>query len=415
MKLLPSSFDRAVGWFSFLKRRQPIANYTLRVVSLPAELNRPNELPPEFRFILAKEPAWKEELRAILSNGKAIGIRTVERSPEEILSAVNHIAIYSQERMILSWLPGLLSNQREPQFTAQEIEAAKSKSIDLYDEVKTILTHRLEFKKFVLVDEDNRGVSDAERALIRRMNEDLFPVSIRYIVNRVIYDNAHTRTEVAQSIIKALLFVGPITHILEHYVRGIGKVFAASADDLLSETAELFALHGSGFAWKVLWKRSRILIPVFILATWGAFRVEHYVELDQYALAGAIFGLSAVALSLTTAIQSVFLYRQCVDRLISEKKLPKNTRRWNLAIRQDFTNPARLGLFIGAIASPVIGLVVFNLFHHLVHNGWVLALLGSTESLVAASTVLAAQKINEFRFNRKLDHWIQNPKNARVS
>ncbi len=404
------SFDRISRWFSLLRHRQTVVNYSLRVVSLPEELDHPDDIPPEFRFILAKEPAWKEELRAILSNGKALGIRTVERSPEDILSAVNHIALYSQERMILSWLPKLLSNQREPIFTPNELEAAGKKNIDLYDEVKTILVHRLEFKKFVLIDEENRGISEQERSLIRRMNEDLFPVSIRYIVNRVVYDNAHTRTEVAQSIIKALLVVGPITHILEHYVRGVGKVFAASADDLLSETAELFALRGSGFSWKTLAKRSRILIPVFILATWGAFRVEHFVELEQYALAGAIFGFSAVALSLTTAIQSVFLYRHCVDRLIEEKKLPDNTKRWSLAIRQDFTNPARLGLFIGAIASPIVSAVVFNGFHHLVHNGWVLALLGSVESIVAATTVFAAQKLNEFRFDRKLDRWIKHPK-----
>lgn len=403
---------RIIRIFSVIQRDPPIANYTVRVVSLPEELDRPNQLPAELQFIMAKEPSWNGALRAVLSNGKAIGIRTVERTPEPILEAVNRIATVSQERMILSWLPDLLENQREPMFAQTELAAAKTRNADLYEDVKTILTHRSAFKKFVLIDEDNRGITGDEKALVRRMNEDLFPVSIRYIVNRIIYDNAHTRTEVAQSIIKALLIVGPIAHILEHYARGIGKVFAASADDLLSETAELFALRGSGFGWNILWKRSRILIPVFALATWGAFTVEHFVEREQYALAGALFGLSAVALSLTTAIQSIFLYRQCVAKLIAGKKLPTNTKQFRLALRQDFTNPARLGLFIGALASPFVGLLVFNLFHGLVHNGWVLALLGSVESLVAGATVLLARRLNEYRFDQQLERWIKTPETA---
>ncbi len=239
---------------------------------------------------------------------------------------------------------------------------------------------------------------------MREINEDLYPHAIEVIVNRVIFDNAHTRTHVAQSIIKALIVIGPITHALEHVLSGIGKVFAATADDLVSEAAELFALRGSGFSWRQLLKRSRILIPIFILATIGAFRVEGLVQDGRMALAGVVFGLSAVALSLTTAIQSIFLYRQAYTNLVTEGKvrLEPGQSTTLLALRQDFTNPARLGLFVGALSSPIFAAIVFLFLPFLTTNGWVLALLGSTESVVAGLTVVAAHRVNRWRFQTRV-------------
>ncbi|MDP3244553.1 MAG: hypothetical protein Q8M83_02740 [bacterium] len=285
------------------------------------------------------------------------------------------------------------------------MDKAQAKKIDLKAAAEYILAHKHEFKKFVLIDEANEGISEEERKFMEALNKDFFDLSIDWIVHRVIADNAHERTKVAQTIIKSLLFIGPITHVLEIYVRGIGKVFAASADDILSEVAELFALRGSGFSWKTLALRGRILIPVFILATYLAFRVEHYIELDRYAFAGLLFGLSAVMLSLTTAIQSIFIYFGSIKKLALEKKIKINDSwpQFVLAFKQDFTNPARLGLGLGALASPFVAMTIFSFFPGLTHNGWVLAFLGSTEGLVAALTVFAAKFINQKRFEGKIE------------
>lgn len=163
-------------------------------------------------------------------------------------------------------------------------------------------------------------------------------------------------------------------------------------------------MRSSGFTWKQLAKRSRILIPVFILATWGAFRVEHLIQDGRFALAGVVFGFSAVALSLTTAIQSVFLYKSSYETLIREGKLRPEPGKgvWWYAIHQDFTNPARLGLFIGALASPLVAAAVFSLAPTLTKNGWILALLGSTESVVASITVFCAARLNRWRFRDRV-------------
>ena len=280
------------------------------------------------------------------------------------MEAVNNIATLSQHNAIITWLPDLLSTQKEPLFTKEDLKRAKQKKIDLYEESSVILKHRLEFKKFMLIDEENKGITLEEQQLIRNMNETLFPIALDYIIHRIIFDNAHERTETAQTIIRALLIVGPVTHILEEYARGIGKVFAASTDDVLAETAELYALKGSGFTWRQLYKRGKILIPVFIAATIAAFSVEGFIERDQYFLGGFLFGLSAVALSLTTAIQSIKMYHESIMKLVKEIKLDakKVKSGWKWAFIQDFTNPARLGLFLGALTSPIAAALVFLFF-----------------------------------------------------
>lgn len=393
----------------FLQKEElPIGVYSVSVVSLSEELRYPKILPLEVRYILLKNKQSQKKLSKILENGKAIGVRTIEKTPKRVLEAVNRIATLSQHNAIITWLPDLLATQKEPTFNKEDIAYAKKQKVDLYKEVVVILKHRLEFKKIVLIDEENKGISVEEQQLIRNLNETLFPVAIDYIINRIIYDNAHERTETAQTIIRALLIIGPITHILEGYARGIGKLFAASTDDVLAETAELMALKGSGFTWKQLYKRARILLPVFLGATYAVLHVEGFIEKNQYFIAGFLFGLSAVALSLTTAIQSIKMYHDCVKKLVKEAKIKTKTSsdEWKIAFLQDFTNPARLGLFLGALTSPVVAMIIFGLFPKITHNGWVLAILGTTESIIAGFTVLLAKKLNTLRFKHKLNQQI---------
>jgi hypothetical protein len=382
--------------------RSPIGTYRIDVLSLPEECDWEKYLPIEIRYIFSKHPEYKEKIRSILSKGKAIGVRTVLRTPENILKAVHTISVHSQGNYILSWLPELLRNKHYPTITQSDSERALEHKEDLGAAVETIVRDRLQFKKLVLIDEENVGITPEEQKFMNELSELLYPLAVDYAVFRVIADNAKERTEVASTIVKALVVVGPIAHILEHFASGIGKIFAASADDLLGETAELLALRGSGFSWKELAKRCRILIPIFALATYGAYSVEGLLEQGHVIWAGSIFGLSAVALSLTTAIQSIFLYRKRLQQLIIEKKYQTLTKKeliW-FALRQDFTNPARLGLFIGAAFAPVIGII--GAVTGLMSNGWVLAAIGSTESIVAGITVILGDRINELRFRRKL-------------
>jgi hypothetical protein len=378
--------------------------YKIQVVSLQEELDHPESLPKELRYALLKDPSLKERIESVLNNGKTIGVRTVQKTPERVLNAINNISQFSQHKTIVTWLPALLIRQKSPRMLPSDHERAAAHHVDLNREVVHILDRRLEFKKFMIIDDNHVGLTPEDKSLIDALNELITPIVLKHVINRMTFDNADTRTAVAQSILKALLIIGPITQVLELYTRGFGKIFAASMDDILSEVAELFALRGSGFRWKQLAQRMTILLPVFALASYGAYHVDTLIDEHHLALAGILFGASAVALSLTTALQSIRLYKQCIDALITDEKLPPATtaQRWLLAIRQDFTNPARLGLFVGALVSPIAAMIVFVGLPFFVHNGWVLALLGTAETLTAGLFVVIARRLNALRFQLTL-------------
>ncbi len=387
---------------SFKKKNDSlIGSYKMDVISLPEECDYEKYLPVELRYMFAVAPEYKEKIRKILAEGKAIGVRSVLHTPENILKAVHTISTHSQENYIITWLPKLLKDKHFPIFTSADYAKAQAHGEDLDKSVETILRDRLRFKRLVLIDEENIGIKPEEQRLMTELSEIIYPLAVDYAVYRVIADNATERTEIAQSIIKALLFIGPVAHALEKYAAGIGKLFAASADDLLGEAAELTALRGSGFSWRELAKRSIILIPVFALATYGALHVETLLHAGHIVLAGVVFGFSAVALSLTTAIQSLFLYRKNIVKLVQEKKASIDaTQLTRTALLQDFTNPARLGLILGASMAPIMGII--GAVTGLMSNGFVLAAIGSTESIVAGLTVIFSNRINEYRFKRKL-------------
>lgn len=381
--------------------------YKIVVVSFPEELNDAR-LPVELRYVQEESPDLFDRLLELLSGGKAIGVRTVLKTPKEVLAAVNEVSVRSQHRMVLTWLPKLLWDQNEPIITQYDREAAMRDSVDLDECVATILSHRFAFKKFVLIDETNAGISSEERGLIRQMNETIFPLMIHYICERIIADNAHERTQVAQAIIKALAFVGPLAHFAEHFFKGLGKVIAGSADGVLAEAAELYALRGSGFQWREMWNRFFPLIAVFGLSVWAGFEVEPLIVSGELFKAGILFGFSAVALSLGTAVLSVKLYHSSIDKLEADGK-HQTTKwgRWKMAILQDFTNPTRLGLLIGSLVSPVLAGIVFIFIPSWLHNGWVLAVLGSAETFIAALTVVLAMRIGDWRLASQLESAIR--------
>lgn len=382
------------------RKNPPVGLYELQVVTIAEELDSPQHLPSELRYALRKNPSLKNRIGKTLRNGKGIGIRTIEKTPERVLSAINNLSVFSQHRTIITWLPNLLLSRTKPRLLPADHELAAQHNVDLDEEIAVILAHRLDFKKFIVVDEGNLGITESDQRLVSDLNELISPIVVRHVISRMTFDNADTRTATAQAIIKALLIIGPVTHILEHITRGFGKVFAASTDDVLAEAAELFALRGSGFTWKQLIVRSRILIPVFLLATYGAFHVDELIDMGELSWAGVVFGVSSVALSLTTAAQSVRMYKQCVNDLVRDEKLQPigEIARWKYALKQDFTNPARLGLFIGGVASPVISMIVFVGAPQFVHNGWILALLGTTETITAGVVVILARRLNTLKF-----------------
>lgn len=124
-------------------KESPIGSYRLEVISLPEECDWGKYLPVEIRYIFSRFLEYKEKIRTILTQGKAIGIRTVLRTPENILKSVNAISIYSQKNYIVTWLPKLLRDKHLPKFTVKDHALALHNGHDLDKAVETILRDSL--------------------------------------------------------------------------------------------------------------------------------------------------------------------------------------------------------------------------------------------------------------------------------
>src|SRR5262245_34245833 len=81
-------------------------------------------------------------------------------------------------------------------------------------------------------------------------------------------------------------------------------------------------------------------------------------------------------------------------------KSPSLLSRYKEAIRQDFSNPTRLGMALGAGLAPIVAMGAAQL--GLMNNGFVMAGIGSIESLVAGLTMRAAHGLSEWKFQLSL-------------
>ena len=391
------------AFFLLFKKPSPGDRYRIVAMTSAEELADPHALPVEVQYVLAKRPEFHSAFHRLLKEGYGIGVRTVERTPGRILLAADRIAEHSQENTIVPWLPTMLQKEEIPVFTREEVERTREKEIDLYKEAKLILDERHEFRKIVLIDLHNRRIHETDQAFMQEVNNVLYPLSVHAIVHRVVIDRSRTRPKTGEGVLKSALFIGPIAHVLEWWVLGLGKVFAALADDVLSEIAELVTLRQSGFTKRQLSRRAWTLAPVFILVTYGAFQVEPLLETGHPALGGAVFGLCAVVLSLTTSLQSIGMYRAAYAKLVRARKMtlaPGQTL-WSAAMRQDFMNPARLGFFLGALLTPAIAALVFTVFNRYTSNGWLLAFTASATTLIATGTVLLSEPVEKWWLKRQ--------------
>src|SRR3990172_1817196 len=116
------------------RKNLPVGLYNIHVVSLEEELEFVRLLPKEFRYALKKNPALKERVSSVLRSGKALGIRTGEKTHERVLSAINNISVLSQHRTIITWLPQLLLSQVKPLLLPHDYEIAAKNDVDLEKE-----------------------------------------------------------------------------------------------------------------------------------------------------------------------------------------------------------------------------------------------------------------------------------------
>lgn len=375
-------------WFTS-RTRKSVNRFDVRVLCPPAKRFEPTDMPFELRFVFRQFPECADRVRALFERGYGIGIRTVLRTSEDVLDAVARISEGSYHGVLEPWLTHLIFSEEVPVFTEDELYEQNQRGVNLYTEAHVILSERFLMKRLVLIDLESHGIQESDQEFISSMNRVLEPLSAAYLHHRIHADRRTFAFRLSRTLLSALFIIGPITHALEHWVRGIGRMFAALADDVTRESAELVTLKGSGYTGRQIWRRAQVFVPVLVVVIWLVLQVECLVERGSLFLAGLTFGLVAVSFTFVRILQTYARLRTAYVELEQSSKLPSGLRLKlsSFALREIRWSPQRFGLLIGACAAPVLSGVCFAMLSSFLHNGWFLALIASLEVFIASAYV----------------------------
>jgi hypothetical protein len=289
--------------------------------------------PRELAIAFARDASLRDDLAALERQGARVYYQRNLLTPPRVREAISRVAILSQHNYTTTWLPTLLATRGRWRPNLGISESGRERAIDLgIAHASTIdereLAHDLD-RILATLDGSIRfaiegaAVPDAAHAVEARLNRAIEDVRIEHARRRMIQDNAVERTSRAAKILKQIVWIGLAAHAAEQVLPGLAAPIAGQADDVTSEVAELYALHDSGWDWKQdLKPRLRVTAPVLVGAAGIASQVPHLISAGHPLVAGALFGVTAVALSVTTALQSVAMYARAYDDLVREGKIP---------------------------------------------------------------------------------------------
>jgi hypothetical protein len=398
-----------------------------------------NSSSPEVGWLIRQiqtNPELLKGLEELLQSGHFnVYIQKMTKTPEKILRSIRMISM-TQEKWTITWLPALIESEKIPNFGGKksdgngpdsgtgensegQTERQMLSDLEIFKHLRELFTTeeyltqmagsivfiRDESLRFVVESKNGGEIPENVRDLVDKINEILVPLRTEYAKRKLQFDYSFERTDYPRKIFKALAIFGTLAEILEDLFKlpRIAKALAGSGDDLLGEVGEIHALLAQGFTLEeIVIKR----IGIMILAALGAFylsykTVQDLIDRGDFFWAGVAFGGASVLLSFVTALQSVKMFKDGLDKLIAEGKAPNMTEkeRWIEAFKQDFKNPLRAGIFVGVSASPIFAGIAaaLGLFNH----PFLLPVFGQAESFGGlASSVLAEHlfKINWEKF-----------------
>lgn len=385
--------------------------YDIQVLSPGAGLFRPEEAPIEIRYVLGKQPEWLMSLEHLFERGYGIGIRTIARTPEHVLSATKTISDASVRGTIEPWLTRLIRKEEIPVFGEMELHSHYEQGMNLFDEAHIVLSSRHTMKHFILVDLDERGIEDRDWQFVADMNRELHPLSEEYLIRSIHRDLKSNAPNMRRLLASIVFLNGPIAQLLEWWVRGVGVLYAAVADDVMRESIELHSLRGSGFTWRQLWKRSRITIPLLVFAVWLSLKVPGYLDLGEAFRAGLIFGIASVLIPFSNILERLLILRNDFHELSREGKIAKeedgspSKHVWNeLSIRSDDR-----GIALGILLTPFAAALLFSWFPTLTGNGWFLGAVATLEYVIAWLCVIVIRACFARWFSRDMFLALREP------
>lgn len=392
---------RFAEWF--IKEPRVVPNrdrFDVVVVSPIGERFSVAALPFELRLVCGHLDGAEEKIRALLERGIGLGIRTTPRASAHVLDAVDRISTIAQERTLEPWLSRLIFNEEIPVFTDDDIAEANARGSNLYTDAHIVLSDRFTMIRIVAVDLEAHGVDDADLAVISDLNRAVEPISAAYLHHRIRLDRRADAPPVRRLLVSTLVVIAPIAHLLLMFVPGLGRLFAALADDVARESSELALLRASGFTPKQLARQGIVYLPVILFAEVLLIISGSQIAAGAFFSAGLLFGLACVSFPLVRSVQMFAELRSSYVKLHESRKYSKDVSAGmtQMAHREAASHPDFVGRMVGIIAVPILAACTFALFPAYLLNGWFLASFAALDVLLAILFLAAARACSRATF-----------------
>lgn len=360
-------------------------------------------LPREFRYVIAVKPSRHSALLDLLERGFGVGIRVRSEVPDEVGAAVHDLATLTQEGSMHPWIERLLARGDAPLWNGTDAEEARERGVDLGQAVEAIRQHQRASRRFVLVRHAGSIPRDEDEFLLEEWNAEIAALHADELARRLAASAKPSRDAVFQSSLLALLAVGPAAHFADWFLPGSGKAIAAVAQSIFVETRSALRAHASGAAWWQIRRKIMPAVPAAIVALLCAIAIQPAMGLSV-ALAGALFGLSAVAVPSYRLYQRVMEARLRIERLQKSGKMPTSA---GYSWYAGHEGAHRICRVCAMSMTPLSGALLFGFFPQQTSNGWLLAALGLFPWIVSDVLGYAWERMEMFRKDRAVEDFLK--------
>jgi len=343
------------------------------VLSDPEVAMDSDNWPRSLQYVIAVKPSRQETLNDLLQRGCGLGVCEKTGISDDVRQGVERLATLTQEGVLHPWLERLLVRGEVPLWSATDAQDAQERGVDLNQAVDAIKQHHREAKRFALVRPADGNPQDEDVKFIEELNRELASLHAAETSRRLAVAVQPKQDVLTMSVWIAILVVGPLSHVLELLLPGLGKVIAALGQSVFVEARSAWRARQNGSA---LWQVRRKLMPIVPYAALGivlAVICQWLSGSGLFALTGLFFGLATVAVPGARFVMRVSDVNRRYENLWRAGKLPANTTfHWY----QGHDGIMRLVRLVALASSPIMSALFFALFASQNSNGWLLAVLG---------------------------------------
>ncbi len=346
-------------------------------------LTQAEQLPPELLRAWELHPDQRERCVSLGQQGYGLVITRRSDIAPEVEEALWQIATRTQEGTRVGWLPRFLQQGEAPVVNEHERQSAEAAGVDLLAAGVKIRQWAHGFVSVALVDGSNRGIGEAEREHLSKVNQavrEAHRERAQQVLLRVVEPSVVNWRAV---VLRAIFLTGPLTQLALFLGQAVGFFVAVLADMLLLEGVHLWRVQQQGESWRRTAERLTVVGIAVVGAIYFSLWSASLLARHQVAWSGEMFGLALDA-CIVLALQQAWQRFRTAFRLLEVRgKLVQNgSTPWRLTWHEWFLSRAvRLRIFL-LFLMPVMCSLIFLLIPGVVTSGWGLVGLGLVPSVL---------------------------------